>query len=280
MHAVRRRAVLVAPASDDRKARKALASAADEFVLDLEDAVTPANKAISREAAGDLVAKIGAAPRASIQINGFESEWVFDDLPCAAIDSARVAVILPKAESPAQLVGADRLHGDSAARLQVPVETPMDIRDITAICSASARLDAVIIGCADLAATLGSAPGAPGAAWHCIQDSILIVARVAGILVVDGPHRTIADDDGFRIAKRWAVSLGFNGTWVLHPVQIDSATVIFTRDSSAIDHTRHVVRGLEEVAQRRSDAAKLDGRKLDDALAASARRLLAKAGER
>ncbi|NMO01470.1 CoA ester lyase [Gordonia sp. TBRC 11910] len=280
MHTLRRRAVLVAPASDDRKARKALASAADEVVLDLEDAVTPANKASARAAAAELVAEFGATRAVSIRVNGFDSDWAVDDLQaCAAMGSALSSAILPKAESADQLREADRLLGNTAARLQILVETPIGIRDIGSICTATDRLDAVIIGYADLGATLGRGPGAPQSVWHAIQDSVLVAARAAGVSVIDGPHLTIADDDGFRAAKTWVRDLGFDGTWVIHPAQIDTATAIFTPDDAAIVDARAVLKALDDAAQAGAGAAKLDGRMLDEALAVSARRILAKAGE-
>lgn len=281
MHAVRRRAVLVAPASDDRKARKALTSAADEVVLDLEDAVTPANKLMAREAAGALVAEFGRTRPVSIRINGFDTEWISDDLSaCKQMGSALATLILPKSETSAQLAEVDRLLGDSPTRLQALIETPVGVRDIAAICTATSRLDAVIIGYADLGASLGRDPQAPGEVWHAIQDAVLIAARAAGVSVIDGPHLTIVDDKQFRRAKGWVCNLGFDGTWVLHPAQIDSATRLFTPDPAAIDDARYVLAALEAAAQHGSGATQLDGRMLDEALAVSARRVLAKADVR
>jgi citrate lyase subunit beta/citryl-CoA lyase len=271
--------VLVAPGSDERKARKALASAADEVVLDLEDAVTPANKVTARKAAGALVAEFGPTRPVSVRVNGFDTEWFPDDVSaCKQMGSALATVILPKSETPAQLAEMDRLLNDSPTRLQALVETPLGVRDIAAICTATSRLDAAIIGYADLGASLGRGPQAPGEVWHAIQDAVLIAARAAGVSVIDGPHLTIADDEQFRRAKSWVCDLGFDGTWVLHPAQIESATRIFTPDPAAIDDARHVLAALEAAAQHGSGATQWDGRMLDEALAASARRVLAKAG--
>ncbi|GAA3722854.1 HpcH/HpaI aldolase/citrate lyase family protein [Gordonia hankookensis] len=278
MQTNRRRAVLVAPASDDRKARKALASDADEVILDLEDAVTPQNKNSARDAAAALVAEFGGARPVSIRINAFGTDWVEPDLSaCAAMGSSLGSVVLPKAESPEQLTDADRLLGNSPARLQILVETPTGIRDIAAICVGSDRLDAVIIGYADLAATLGRSSTAPQLVWHPIQETVLTAARAAGVSVVDGPHLTIADDDAFRNAKTWVRDLGFDGTWVIHPAQIDSAKAIFTPDPDVVADARRVLDALDEAAARGDGAAALDGRMLDEALAVSARRVLAKA---
>lgn len=277
MNTARRRAVLVAPASDERKARKALASAADEVVLDLEDAVTPDNKASARTAAAALVAEFGDQRPVSIRINAFDSEWFADDLAACAAMGTLAAAVLPKAESPAQLIEADRLLGTAPAHLQILVETPIGIRDIAQICCATGRLDAVIIGYADLAATLGRPSPVAQAVWHPIQDAVLLAARATGVSVVDGPHLTIADDDAFRSAKTWVRDLGFDGTWVIHPAQIDSAQAIFTPTPEAVEDARRVLAALDEAAARGDGAAKLDGRMLDEALAVSARRVLDKA---
>ncbi|AZG45672.1 HpcH/HpaI aldolase/citrate lyase family protein [Gordonia insulae] len=278
MQTHRRRAALVAPASDDRKARKALASAADEVVLDLEDAVTPDQKDTARAAAAALVAEFGADRPVSIRINAFGTEWIEADLDaCAAMGASLSSVVLPKAETAEQLADVDRSLGGAPARLQILVETPIGIRDIGAVCTGSDRLDVVVIGYADLGATLGRPPSAPQSVWHPIQDAVLVAARAAGISVIDGPHLTIADDDGFRSAKTWVRDLGFDGTWVIHPAQIDSATAIFTPDDDAVADARRVLDALDEAAARGDGAAKLDGRMLDEALAVSARRVLAKA---
>ncbi|MGV9712503.1 HpcH/HpaI aldolase/citrate lyase family protein [Gordonia sp. NPDC003424] len=268
----------MAPASDDRKARKALASAADEVVLDLEDAVTPANKDSARTAAAALVAEFGAARRVSIRINAFGTDWIDDDLAACAAMGSLTSVILPKAESAEQITEVSRRLGDAPARIQALVETPVGIRDVGAICAASPRLVAVIIGYADLGAALGRPTTAPQSVWHPIQDAVLVAARAADVSVVDGPHLTIADDEGFRSAKQWVRDLGFDGTWVIHPAQIGTAAEIFTPDAEAVEDARRVIEALDEAAARGDGAAKLDGRMLDEALAVSARRVLAKAG--
>ncbi|MEO9328131.1 HpcH/HpaI aldolase/citrate lyase family protein [Gordonia aurantiaca] len=268
----------MAPASDDRKARKALTSIADEVVLDLEDAVTPENKDSARAAAGELVAEFGADRAVSLRINAIGTPWAQADLAACATMTNLTSVVLPKADSPGDLREADRRLGDSPVRLQALLETPRGIRDAAEICTATDRLDAVLIGYADLGAALGRAPGLPMQTWHVIQDSVLLAARAAGVDVIDGPHLTIADDEAFRSAKRWVRDLGFDGTWVIHPAQLTSAIEIFTPDPDAIEDARRVLTALEQAAAAGAGAAELDGRMLDEALAVSARKTLAKAG--
>ncbi|MGW0002496.1 HpcH/HpaI aldolase/citrate lyase family protein [Nocardia grenadensis] len=276
----RRRAVLVAPASDERKARKALASGADEVVLDLEDAVTPDHKDEARETAAALVAECGGEPAISIRVNALTTTWAVDDLAaCAAAGFALGSVVLPKIESAAQLAEVDRCLGDTDTRVQALLETPLGILRVSEICAGSARLDAVIIGYADLGAALGRAADVAPQAWYQVQESVLLAARAAGVSAIDGPHLTVADDEGFRSAKRWVRDLGFDGTWVIHPAQLAGATEIFTPGAAEVDWARRVLAALEEAAAGGAGAAQLDGRMLDEALAVGARRVLARAAE-
>ncbi|SDH93041.1 citrate lyase subunit beta / citryl-CoA lyase [Rhodococcus triatomae] len=276
---VRRRAVLVAPASDERKARKALESGADEVVLDLEDAVTAAHKESARAAATALVAEYGAHRTVSVRVNGLDTDWARDDLQtCGDLGAALASAVLPKTESTEQLSEAATLLGRSVP-LQALVETPRAIEDIGRICAAE-RVEAVIIGYADLGAALGRSATAQPQHWLAVQDRVLHAARAAGIQAIDGPFLGIRDDDSFRTAKRWVSELGFDGTWAIHPAQIDTATAFFTPSEEAVDDARRVLAALDDARSRGAGAARLDGRMLDEAVAVAARRTLAKAGAR
>lgn len=273
------RVALVVPASDEHKARKALASAADEVVLDLEDAVLPPDKSSARARMADLAAEFGTTRRVSVRINALGTPWADDDLARCATTSGLHAVVLPKAESAEQLAEVDQRLGSSPARVQALVETALGVRDVDAIAAAAGPLEALVIGYADLAADLGRAAGLPPSVWAPIHDRVLIAARAAGLAMTDGPHLTVADDDGFRDAKAHVRDLGFDGTWVIHPRQIATALAIFTPGDEAVADARRVLDALAAGADSGAGAVSLDGRMLDEALAVAARRTLQKAGE-
>lgn len=89
----RRRAVLVAPGSDERKAGKALASPADEVVLDLEDAVATGHKDTARDLVTDLVSTHGTGRTIAVRVNGPGTPWFADDLrACAALGDRKSVV--------------------------------------------------------------------------------------------------------------------------------------------------------------------------------------------
>ncbi|WP_016931612.1 HpcH/HpaI aldolase/citrate lyase family protein [Rhodococcus sp. R1101] len=276
---LRRRAVLVAPGSDERKAGKALASAADEVVLDLEDAVTTAQKDAARELVAPLVREHGAARTVSVRINGRGTPWFEDDLrACAALGDALSSIVIPKVESADDLAEADRILGtDSAVPVQALIETPAGVQRIDEIV-AGPRVAGVIIGYADLGASLGRARTVAPEHWLYVQDRVLHAARAAGVQAIDGPFLGIADDDAFRRSAQWVADLGFDGKWVIHPAQITSAAATFTPTDDQVDAARKVLAALEEAENRGAGAAQFDGQMLDEAVAVAARRTLSKIG--
>ena len=80
------------------------------------------------------------------------------------------------------------------------------------IAAASLRLEALILGYVDLAASLGRAPGpAPPERWSHAQETLLVAARAAGIQAIDGPYPEVGDVAGLRLRAEDARARGFDG---------------------------------------------------------------------
>nr|WP_280425935.1 CoA ester lyase [Nocardia carnea] len=278
-----RRVTLVAPGSDERKARKALDSSVDEVVLDLEDAVTPGRKDEVRGVVAELVGEYGPRRPVSVRVNGPDTRWFGRDLSalCEVAD-ALASIVIPKVGSTADLEAAGRIldeAGGTEVRLQALVETPAGIRNVDRI-AAGSRIEAVIIGYADLGAALGRSPASPPEQWLYVQDRVLHAARAAGVQAIDGPFLGIADYPAFRHAGHWAADLGFDGKWVVHPAQVGTTLELFTPSVEQVDFARRVLSALEQAEEQGVGAVQLDGRMLDEALAVAARRTLTKIGAR
>ncbi|MFJ6263368.1 HpcH/HpaI aldolase/citrate lyase family protein [Rhodococcus erythropolis] len=277
---VRRRTALVAPGSDERKARKALNSTADEVILDLEDAVTTANKHTARELVVSLVREFGATRAVSVRVNEPTTPWFVADMTaCGTLGESLTSAIVPKVESAEELLEAQRLlvaAGGSSVTLQALIETPLGVSNVDAVTRSTTRLQAIVIGYADLGAALGRSRTALPEHWLAVQDRILIACRTAGIAAIDGPFLGIADDDAFHHSAAWTSALGFDGKWVIHPAQIDSATAAFTPSDADVADARRVLGALEEAEASGAGAAQLDGQMLDEAVAVAARRTLAR----
>jgi citrate lyase subunit beta/citryl-CoA lyase len=280
----RRRACLVVPAAPAAKLAKGATLAADEVVLDLEDAVVPAVKDEARGAVADALAGEWAAESVAVRVNAIGSPWCHLDLAALAASSrGALTAVLPKVEHPADLAFADRLlDGAEAAagratpvRLLALIETAAGLAAAAEIARASGRLDGLILGYADLAASLGRTGEQD---WRYAQETVLVAARAAGIQAIDGPYLGTRDDDAFRAGVLHARTLGFDGKWAIHPAQLDALRDAFTPTDNEIADARDVLAALDRAAADGAGAVADGDRMLDEALALSARRVLARAG--
>ena len=288
---VRRRSVLSVPASDERKIARALASPADQVVLDLEDAVEPGSKDRARE---QVVASLEALPdsavaRVTVRINQARSPWcALDVAALAELPVLPGSLVLPKVEGPGELAFLDRLLDGAEARtgrrrrtgVQALVETAAGVANLSETVRAGERLEALVLGHADMAASLGlvAPPEHRLALWLPVQTAVLVAARTAGLDAVDGPHLGVHVDEHFRAAAEQARDLGFDGKWSIHPRQVDALNEVFTPAPAELAQARAVLEALEKGAREgAAGAVLLDGQMLDEAVAASARRLLARA---
>lgn len=286
----RRRACLVVPGSSARMLEKARALPVDEVVIDLEDAVVADAKAQAR---ADVVEALThgefACGTVAVRVNAPGTPWAHEDLIAIAGTEARPgSVVVPKVQSAADLGFVDRLlDGVEAAaghaqplRVQALVETAKGLRALDEIATASPRLDAIVLGYADLGASLGRSRS--GAAdldrWLAVQDAVLACARANGLQAIDGPHLAISDETGLEAAARRAADLGFDGKWAIHPSQVDALTNAFTPEPEEVVHAEAVLAALEEAAGGARGAVALDGEMLDEAVRVAALRTLARAG--
>jgi citrate lyase beta subunit len=283
----RRRASLVVPAAPAAKLAKGPALAADEIVLDLEDAVVPASKDEARAAVVEALSGEWAAESVAVRVNAIGTPWCHLDLGAlGASGRATLTAVLPKIEQPGDLAFADRLLAGAEAaagratpvRLLALIETAAGLAAAAEIARASERLDGLILGYADLAASLGRAAGGAPEEWRHAQETVLVAARAAGIQAIDGPHLGIRDDDAFRAGVAHARALGFDGKWAIHPAQLDALREAFTPTETEIADAREVLDALDAAAADGAGAVGVGDRMLDEALALSARRVLARAG--
>jgi citrate lyase subunit beta/citryl-CoA lyase len=273
----RRRACLVVPAAPASKLEKGRTLEADEVVVDLEDAVVPAEKDGAREAVVAALALDWAAESVAVRVNAIGTPWCHLDI--AALAGVARTIVLPKVENAGDLAFADRLldgAGGEGTRILALIENAAGLQAAGEIARASGRLDGLILGYADLAASLGRGQGEPGD-WRFAQDAVLVAARAAGIAAIDGPYLGIRDDDGFRAQVAHARALGFDGKWAIHPAQLGALRDAFTPTDEEVEDARETLAALERAAADGAGAVAAGDRMLDEALAVSARRILARA---
>ncbi|GAA5129597.1 CoA ester lyase [Haloechinothrix salitolerans] len=281
------RCCLSVPATDERRFAKAAASGADEIVLDLEDSVPPGGKDEARERVAAWLATQEVPAGVSVRVNAPRSPWCHADIVAVGGSAgADRSIVVPKVENAGDLAFVDRLlDGVEAAAGRVPqtsvqalIESPEGLANLGEIMTATRRLRAVILGYADLGAALGRSPDAGADSWAPARHAMLVAARTAGVAAIDGPFLGVDADEPFTDAVRHAARFGFDGKWVIHPRQVAAVVEAFTPTSAEVEHADRVLAALESGHARGAGAVELDGQMIDEALAVTARRTLAKAG--
>lgn len=273
-----RRSVLYMPGSNQRALEKAQTLPADVLILDLEDAVAPAQKAQAR---ANVVAAVDSGlygrRELVIRINGLATEWGEQDLQ--AVASSRAAgVCLPKVESAQQVqIVAQSLERYGAADMAIwaMMETPPGILNAAAIAAAHPRLTALVMGTSDLAKELRVPHTPDRLGFIASLSACVLAARAAGLDVLDGVHLDINDADGFRAVCEQGRALGFDGKTLIHPNQIADANAVFGPDAVSVERARRILEVWEAALHAGQGVALLDGKLVENLHAAEARRVLA-----
>jgi len=239
------RSVLFLPASNPRAIAKARESEADLVVLDLEDAVKPADKKAARAAAVDAVSLDWRMPVA-IRINGVGTEWHSLDLDAVARSQADIAV-LPRAAS-AHLVREVRETIDKP--LLAMIETAAGVLAAPTIAHEAAAL---IAGTNDLSADLRLPADAGRAPLQMALQTIVLSARAAGIAAFDGVFNLLTDLNGFEAEAAEGRRLGFDGKSLIHPDQIDPCNRAFGPTDADVEKARRLVDAFSGGAERFED---------------------------
>jgi citrate lyase subunit beta/citryl-CoA lyase len=252
----------------------------DEIVLDLEDSVPPDLKREAREAvAAALAAEDWRAPSVSVRVNGPSTPWHEDDLRTIATSQRLASVIVPKVERAADLrrteQALDEGGGAENVGVQALIESARGLQRVDEISTALARLEALILGPADMSVSLGFPSPEEGSRWDFVRGTVLVAARSAGLQAIDGPFLQISDLDGLRASGQRAREFGFDGKWALHPNQIEPLNEIFSPTAAEIEQAEAIVEALGEAPH--GGAVMLEGEMIDEASRKRAELVMARA---
>jgi citrate lyase beta subunit len=281
-----RRSSLSVPGSSEKMLAKAGGLPADEIVIDLEDSVAAAAKADAR----DLVCRVLAEGRLgagllSVRVNAIDSDWWRDDVTALAdrAGSAIDSLVVPKVERAEDVLEIERMleRRGASMGIQALVETAAGVMRVGDIATASPRLDALILGYADLAASLGRAdPEAAPERWLYAQDALLVAARAAGIAAIDGPYLALADERGLRAWAEHVRDLGYDGKWAIHPSQLAVINDTFTPARDEVERAEAILAALAKAESAgEGGAAQLDGKMIDEASRKQAEQVVARAAQ-
>ncbi|OZF29187.1 CoA ester lyase [Rhodococcus sp. 14-2496-1d] len=265
---------LYVPGDVPERFDKALASGTDAVVLDLEDAVTAANKDHARATVAEWVA---ACEPGDVQI------WVRvnpgalqeDDIR-AVLHPNLTGIWLPKVSSARGIEQADALLGDSSAVVSPLIETAAGVFAALEIARAP-RVRFLQIGEVDLAADLGVDGSAESLSF--VRAQVVAASVAAGI---DPPpaavSRNFRDADAFEADTCALAGLGFVGRACIHPAQLAPVRTVFVPSENEVREAEELLADLERATS--GVAVDSKGFLIDEAVARTARRVVERAAAR
>ncbi len=274
-----RRSVLYMPGANARALDKARSLPADALIFDLEDAVAPDAKALARDQAAATVRQGGYGKRELlVRINGLDTAWGMADLAAVA-GLALDGVVLPKVESAdtVQQAAAALAKAGASDRLALwcMIETPLGALHAEAIAASSPRLAGLVMGTSDLAKDLNAAHTRDRLPLITALGLCLLAARAYGLVILDGVHLDLADDDGFAASCRQGRELGFDGKTLIHPKTIATANTVFAPAADELGWARRIIAAHAEATAAGKGVVLVDGKLIENLHVAGARRLVA-----
>ena len=287
---MRLRSPLFAPGDSERKMTKAIASAADAVILDLEDSVAAPAKPTARAMVPDVVrAHPGRA--LIVRVNPRGTPWYLDDL-AAVVRSRPAGIALPKC-SGADDLGTLNHHLEA---LEAAAGAPIGSTGVVAIVTETAgsvfalgdyapvasRLLGICFGAEDLSADLGISPRYPDGGYPApvilARAQVLLAAGALGVPAIDTPYPDHSDPAGLRREAEAAAADGFAGKILIHPAQIDVVNAAFTPPPAQVRWAERVNAAF--TANPDSGVFALDGKMIDRPHWKLAQRILAAADDK
>ncbi|MCB6179422.1 L-malyl-CoA/beta-methylmalyl-CoA lyase [Rhodobacter sp. Har01] len=285
------RCQLFGPGSRPELFEKMATSEADVVNLDLEDSVTPADKPQARRNIIQAINDIDWGKKTlSVRINGLDTPYWYQDV-VEVLEQAgdRIdQIMIPKAGCAADVYAVDalvtaveRAKGRvKPISFEVIIETAAGIAHVEEIAASSPRMQAMSLGAADFAASMGMQTTGIGGTqenyymhregqkywadpWHWAQAAIVSACRTHGVLPVDGPFGDFSDDEGFRAQARRSATLGMVGKWAIHPKQVALANEVFTPSEKAVTEAKEILAAMEAAKAAGQGAATYKGRLID-----------------
>ena len=299
------RCQLFGPASNTKLFAKMAASAADVINIDLEDSVAPSDKDMARANAIEALNTVDWGNKyVSVRINGLDTPyWYRDVVDLLEQSGDRLdQIMIPKVGCAEDVYAVDALvtaierakGRTKPISFEVIIESAAGIAHVEDIAASSPRLQAMSLGAADFAASMGMQTTGIGGTqenyymlhgsdkhwsdpWHWAQAAIVAACRTHGILPVDGPFGDFSDDEGYIAQAKRSATLGMVGKWAIHPKQIALANQVFTPSEESVTEAREILAAMEDAKSRGEGATVYKGRLVDIASIKQAEVIVAQA---
>jgi (S)-citramalyl-CoA lyase len=247
----KRRSFIFCPGNRPDMIPKALKSGADMVCIDLEDAIIPEHKSLSRietvKAFEDIDSPKGV--ETLIRINDVNSEDGKKDIDLILnANNTASGLMLPKIQTIEEIITLENKikEKNKELNLHIIIETNQGLENAWSIAHSSSLIKSLLFGGVDMSADLGC-----NGDWFSLlyaRSRVVHAAAGAGIDSIDVPFLDLEDMEGMNIEAQKSKNLGFSGKGSIHPKQIEQLNKVFTPSEEEIAYANKVIKAFNNAS--------------------------------
>ena len=280
-----RRALLYMPGDNWKMITKSITLGVDSICMDMEDGTAVNKKTEARAIIAKALQELDFGTSEKLaRINSVGSGWEQEDIE-AVLPYHPDGIVIPKVESFEQVEWASKIIEDAelkngwkvnSIRILIGVETAKGILNLKEI-AAHPRLDAIIFGGEDFAASIGAVRTKDAVELLYARQAVIVACAAYDLQPIDIVTIDYKDLEALKIESQFGARLGFSGKQVIHPNQVPVVQEAFTPSDEAIAYARRIVETFEASQKEGKGAYSLDGKMIDMPLLKNAQKVLARA---
>jgi citrate lyase beta subunit len=238
------------PGDDRRKIEKSTTLGVDCICMDMEDGAALSKKVEARQVIAQAMKELNFSDsERCIRINSIGSGFEKDDL-ASALAAQPDSIVVPKIETAEQVkwvseqIESYELSNKmnlGSIRLLIGVETAKGILNLKEIASADKRLEAIIFGAEDYAASIGAVRTKEATEVLYARSAVVTACAANDLQAIDMVYIDFKDMEGLRAEAEGGAGFGFSGKQVIHPNQVQVTQEAFTPSDEAIEYARRIV---------------------------------------
>lgn len=266
-----RRTMLFMPGNNPGMLLNAPILGADSVILDLEDAVSIAEKDSARILVREAITNLDYSNvELVVRVNPMDNE--FGPIDLDVIGRVKPdALLIPKADEEeirlvdSKLTEIEKEEGfeENSIKLIPLIETAFGLENVYNVIKASKRVTAILLGGEDLTADMGIKRTKEGEEVFYARNRVATACRAARIDSIDTPFTDTNDPEGLAKDTAKAKSIGMTGKAAINPRQIDVIHSVYAPTEAEIKHSLRVLDAMEEALKEGKGVFALDGKMVD-----------------
>jgi len=248
-------------------------SAADCYVIDLEDGTPPSEKVAARMATPDSLASLrqaGVVGQIAVRVNDPDSRFFEDDIQALASCDLD-AIVIPKLEHAAQLESVLEIlrsnikdaEKDNKKGIIGGIESVRGVLNAVELAEACPEMKALYFGATDIITEIGGQRSVTGLESLYARSRVLLACKAAKIDAIDQGIGAFRDEERFRVDCRAGRAMGYTGKICIHPRQVELANEEFAPTPEEIDYAERLIAAFKKVEASGRGTMDFEGRMVD-----------------